>query len=53
MTLRRTQYWNVATHMVRTGATGHGESLVDLEEYLLPQEQAAAPAADDSTEVSR
>ena len=39
--VKRTQYWNLSVpHTVRTGATGHGESLVDLENYLLPQERA-------------
>jgi hypothetical protein len=34
--LQRAQYRNVNTGTVRTGATGHGESLVDIEDYLLP-----------------
>jgi hypothetical protein len=38
--LQRTQYRNVATGTVRTGATGHGESLADVESYLLPLERA-------------
>ncbi len=38
--VRRTQYWNLPTHTVRTGATGHGESLIDLEQYLLPLAEA-------------
>jgi hypothetical protein len=39
--VRRTQYWNLSVpHTVRTGATGHGESLTDLENYLLPQDRA-------------
>jgi hypothetical protein len=39
--VKRTQYWNLfVPHTVRAGATGHGESLVDLENYLLPQERA-------------
>ncbi|MEV0803188.1 hypothetical protein AB0I34_36245 [Kribbella sp. NPDC050281] len=42
--VRRTQYWNLPTHTVRAGATGHGESLIDLEEYLLPMTDARASA---------
>jgi hypothetical protein len=34
--IRRTQYRNPVTGTVRTGATGHGESLTDVEEHLLP-----------------
>ena len=37
--LQRTQYRNVATGTVRTGPTGHGESLADVESYVLPLEQ--------------
>ncbi len=37
--LRRTQYWNVAIGTVRTGSTGHGESLTDFESYLAALEQ--------------
>ena len=37
--LTRTQYWNLGTNTVRGGATAHGESLTDLESYLLPQAQ--------------
>jgi hypothetical protein len=34
--LVRTEYWNPSTGTVRTGSTGHGESLADVETYLLP-----------------
>ena len=37
--LQRAQYRNVATGTVRTGSTGHGESLADVEGYLLRLEQ--------------
>jgi hypothetical protein len=37
--LQRTQYRNVATGTVRTGSTGHGESLADVESYFGPLEQ--------------
>jgi hypothetical protein len=36
MRLVRTEYWNPSTGTVRTGSTGHGESLADMETYLLP-----------------
>lgn len=36
MALTRTEYRNLSTGTVRTGATGHGESLTDVEEYILP-----------------
>jgi hypothetical protein len=36
MRLVRTEYWNPSTGTVRTGSTGHGESLADIETYLLP-----------------
>jgi hypothetical protein len=36
----RTEYWNIATGTVRTGPTGHGESLTDMESYLLPMARA-------------
>jgi hypothetical protein len=36
----RTEYINVSTGTVRTGATGHGESLTDVESYLLPLDAA-------------
>jgi hypothetical protein len=36
----RTQYWNVTARTVRTGATGHGESLTDVEGYLIPMDRA-------------
>jgi hypothetical protein len=41
----RTQYRNLATGTRRTGSTGHGQSLADLESYFLPLEQTrnAAP----------
>jgi hypothetical protein len=37
--LQRTQYRNLATGTVRTGSTGHGESLADVESYFFPLEQ--------------
>jgi hypothetical protein len=37
--LMRTEYWNPSTNTVRGGATAHGESLTDVENYLLPQAQ--------------
>jgi hypothetical protein len=37
--LMRTEYWNPSTNTVRDGATAHGESLTDSENYLLPQAQ--------------
>ncbi len=40
VTVMRTEYWNLGTGTVRAGATGHGESLTDVESYLLPLEQA-------------
>jgi len=40
--LMRTEYWNLSTNTVRSGATGHGESLADVENYLLPHAQAIA-----------
>ncbi len=36
----RTEYWNISTGTVRTGPTGHGESLTDMENYLLPMDRA-------------
>jgi hypothetical protein len=36
----RTEYWNISTGTVRTGSTGHGESLTDMESYLLPMDRA-------------
>ncbi|HMH89730.1 MAG TPA: hypothetical protein VK586_01465 [Streptosporangiaceae bacterium] len=36
----RTEYWNISTGTVRTGPTGHGESLTDMESYLLPMDRA-------------
>jgi hypothetical protein len=39
MPLLRTEYWNLSTGTVRGGATGHGESLTDVESYLLPLDQ--------------
>ena len=39
--VRRTQYWNLSVPgTIRTGATGHGEILTDLENYLLPLDRA-------------
>lgn len=34
--VQRTEYRNLTTGTIRGGATGHGESLVDLESYLMP-----------------
>jgi hypothetical protein len=42
--LKRTEYWNISTGTVRTGATGHGESLTDMESYLLPMDAARGAA---------
>ncbi|GAA0436052.1 hypothetical protein Acor_55330 [Acrocarpospora corrugata] len=42
--IKRTQYWNVNTGSVRTGATGHGESYTDIEHYLLPLERIRGSA---------
>lgn len=42
--LQRTQYRSVSTGTVRTGATGHGESLVDVEQYLLPVDRLRTAA---------
>ncbi|SDW52688.1 hypothetical protein SAMN05421504_101822 [Amycolatopsis xylanica] len=38
--LRRTEYWNVSTGTVRSGATGHGETVTDVEDYLIPLDRA-------------
>jgi hypothetical protein len=40
MTVMRTEYVNLSTGTVRSGPTGHGESLTDVESYLLPLERA-------------
>jgi hypothetical protein len=40
----RTQYWNLATNTVRTGATNHVESHVDMESHLLPLDRARGAA---------
>ncbi len=37
--LVRTEYFNFSTDTPRTGATGHGESLIDMESYVLPHDQ--------------
>lgn len=42
--VQRTQYRNVNTGTVRNGATGHGESLTDVEGYLLPMAAAGTGA---------
>jgi hypothetical protein len=34
--VKRTEYLSVSTGTVRSGPTGHGESLTDMESYLLP-----------------
>jgi hypothetical protein len=39
--LMRTEYWNLSTNTVRGGATAHGESLTDVESYLLPHAQVS------------
>ncbi|MFE9960559.1 hypothetical protein [Micromonospora sp. NPDC005299] len=38
--VRRSQYWNVTAGTVRTGATGHGESLTDMDGYVAPMDRA-------------
>jgi hypothetical protein len=38
--LKRTQYLNLNTGTVRSGATGHGESLTDMESFLIPLDRA-------------
>jgi hypothetical protein len=39
--VKRVEYWNPnVAGTVRTGATGHGESLTDMETYLLPMDRA-------------
>ncbi|MDN5768115.1 MAG: hypothetical protein L0H96_17885 [Humibacillus sp.] len=45
MRLVRTEYWNPNTGTVRTGSTGHGESLADMETYLLPLSAELAAGA--------
>jgi hypothetical protein len=42
--LVRTEYLNVSTNTVRTGATSHGESLVDVESYLMRHDQISSSA---------
>src|SRR5262249_7058847 len=42
MTVMRTEYWNLVTGTVRTGPTGRGESLTDVDSYLLPIQRAHA-----------
>ncbi len=42
--IQRTQYRNVSTGTIRTGATGHGESVTDVEDYLQPMDEARAAA---------
>jgi len=37
--LMRTEYLNLSDNTVRSGSTGHGESLNDVEKYLLPMDQ--------------
>ncbi|WP_035845056.1 hypothetical protein [Kitasatospora azatica] len=44
MALMRTEYTNLSTGTVRSGPTGHGESLDDMESFLLPMEQLRAAA---------
>jgi hypothetical protein len=42
--LTRTEYWNVSQNppIPRTGSTAHGESITDIENYLLPLSQMKA-----------
>jgi hypothetical protein len=40
--LMHTEYWNLSTNTVRSGATARGESLTDVDNYLLPQAQVHA-----------
>jgi hypothetical protein len=42
--LVRTEYMNVSTNTVRTGATSHGESLTDMETYVMRHGQVGASA---------
>jgi hypothetical protein len=43
--LTRTEYWSLSIPgSVRTGATAHGESLTDMESFLLPLSQSALSA---------
>jgi hypothetical protein len=42
--LVRTEYLNVSTNTVRTGATSHGESLADVESYLMRHDQISSSA---------
>jgi hypothetical protein len=42
--LVRTEYLNVSTGTVRAGATSHGESLTDMESYLLRHDQIGSSA---------
>ena len=42
--LVRTEYLNVSTGTVRSGSTAHGESLTDMESYLLPRAQSSNSA---------
>ncbi|MGQ5640486.1 hypothetical protein [Streptomyces sp. EWL5.16] len=39
MTLKRTEYRNPGDNTIRDGDTGHGESLTDIENYLLPLDE--------------
>jgi hypothetical protein len=45
MRLVRIEYSNPSTGTVRTGSTGHGESLADMETYLLPLSAELAAGA--------
>ena len=42
--LVRTEYMNVSTNTVRTGATSHGESLTDVESYFMRHSQVGLSA---------
>jgi hypothetical protein len=42
--LVRTEYLNVSTGTVRSGPTSHGESLVDMESYLMRHDQISSSA---------
>jgi hypothetical protein len=42
--LVRSEYLNISTNTVRTGATSHGESLVDVETYLMRHDRISSSA---------
>ncbi len=41
----RTEYRNLSNATVRGGSTGHGESLTDMESFLMPMERARTKAS--------